>query len=73
MTSYILLLSLTSECRKKFREKPERIREVNKETEAFGAKVLQQYAVLDRSDFNMIFQPSLKNRSFLLRLFNDFS
>ena len=51
MPIYILLSTLTSEGRKTIRERPERIKEVNKEIEAFGAKVLQQYAVLGRYDF----------------------
>ncbi len=51
MPIYVLLSSLTSEGRKTIKERPERIKEVNKEIEAFGAKVLQQYAVLGRYDF----------------------
>jgi uncharacterized protein with GYD domain len=37
---YVLLSTLTSEGRKTIKERPERIKEVNKEIEAFGAKVL---------------------------------
>ncbi len=33
------------------KERPERIREVNKEVEALGAKILAQYAVLGPYDF----------------------
>src|SRR3972149_10133821 len=51
MPIYILLSTLTSEGRKTIKERPERIKEVNKEIEAFGAKVLKQYAVLGRYDF----------------------
>ena len=51
MPIYILLSSLTSEGRKTIKERPARIKEVNKEIESFGAKVLQQYAVLGRYDF----------------------
>ncbi|MCW4009621.1 MAG: GYD domain-containing protein [Candidatus Bathyarchaeota archaeon] len=51
MPIYILLSTLTSEGRKTLKERPERIKEVNKEIEAFGAKVLQQYSVLGRYDF----------------------
>jgi len=51
MPIYILLSTLTPEGRKTIKERPERIKEVNKEIEAFGAKVLQQYAVLGRCDF----------------------
>ena len=51
MPIYILLSTLTSEGRKTIKTRPERIKEVNKEIEAFGARVLQQYAVLGRYDF----------------------
>ena len=51
MPTYILLSTLTAEGRKTVKSKPERIREVNKEIEAFGAKVLGQYAVLGPYDF----------------------
>jgi uncharacterized protein with GYD domain len=48
---YILLSTLTAEGRKTLKSKPDRIKEVNKEIEAFGAKVLSQYAVLGPYDF----------------------
>ena len=51
MPRYILLSTLTAEGRKTIKEKPERIREVNREIEAFGAKVVIQYAVLGPYDF----------------------
>jgi uncharacterized protein with GYD domain len=51
MPMYILLSTLTPEGRKTIKENAERIREVNKEIEAFGAKVLTQYAVLGPYDF----------------------
>lgn len=51
MPTYILLSTLTAEGRKTIKEKPGRIQEVNKEIEAFGAKVLSQYAVLGPYDF----------------------
>ena len=57
MPIYILLSTLTSEGRKTIKERPERIKEVNKEIEAFGAKVLKQYAVLGRYDFVSIVEP----------------
>jgi uncharacterized protein with GYD domain len=50
MPIFILLSTLTSEGRKTIKERPERVKEVNKEIEAFGAKVLQQYSVLGRYD-----------------------
>ncbi|MEM2107787.1 MAG: GYD domain-containing protein [Candidatus Bathyarchaeia archaeon] len=59
MPIYILLSTLTSEGRKTIKERPERIKEVNKEIEAFGAKVLQQFAVLGRYDFvNIVEAPN---------------
>lgn len=48
---YILLSTLTADGRKTLKSKPDRIKEVNKEIEAFGAKVLGQYAVLGPYDF----------------------
>jgi uncharacterized protein with GYD domain len=51
MSTYILLSSLTDEGRKTVQKKPERIREVNREIEGMGAKVLGQYAVLGPYDF----------------------
>jgi len=48
---YVLLSRLTDEGAKTIKDKPERIKEVNKEIEAFGAKVLHQYATLGRYDF----------------------
>ena len=48
---YILLSSLTDEGWKTVREKPERIREVNKELQAYGVRVISQYAVLGPYDF----------------------
>lgn len=42
---------LTDEGWKTIRENPERIKEVNREIEAFGAKVLHQWAVLGQYDF----------------------
>jgi len=59
MPVYVLLSTLTSEGRKTIKEKPERIKEVNKEIEVFGAKVLEQYAVLGRYDFvNIVEAPN---------------
>ena len=54
----MLLSKLTDEGWKTIRERPERIKEVNKELEAFGVKVLNQYAVLGQYDFvNIIEAP----------------
>jgi uncharacterized protein with GYD domain len=46
-----MLSTLTDEGRKTVRMRPERIKEVNKELEKMGVKVLAQYAVLGPYDF----------------------
>lgn len=51
MATYVLLSSVTDEGAKTIKERPERIKEVNKEVEALGAKVVAQYAVLGPYDF----------------------
>ena len=51
MPHYIMLSTLTDEGRKTIKERPERIMQVNKEVEAMGAKVINQYAVLGPYDF----------------------
>lgn len=56
MPTYVLLSTLTSEGRKTVKERPERIREVNKEIERFGVKILSQYAVLGEYDFVSIIE-----------------
>lgn len=56
MAKYILLSTLTTEGRKTIKDRPVRIQEVNKEIEAFGAKVLDQYAVLGPYDFVTILE-----------------
>lgn len=50
MPHYILLSNLTDEGLKTIKEKPGRIKEVNKELEAFGVKVIAQYATLGPYD-----------------------
>ncbi|MCH8902186.1 MAG: GYD domain-containing protein [Chloroflexi bacterium] len=54
MAIYILLSTLTDEGRKTISGRPERIQEVNKEIEAMGAKVVDQYAVLGVYDFTSV-------------------
>ena len=51
MATYVLLSSLTDEGRKTVKHRPERIQEVNREIESWGAKVTAQYAVLGNYDF----------------------
>ena len=59
MPYYILLSSLTDEGWKTVREKPERIKEVNEELQAFGVRVISQYAVLGHYDFvNIVEAPN---------------
>ena len=58
MARYIMLSTLTDEGRKTVKMRPERIKEVNKEIEKMGAKVVAQYAVLGLYDFvNIIEAP----------------
>ena len=51
MAVYVMLTSLTDEGRKTVKESPARIKEVNQEVEAMGAKILAQYALLGPYDF----------------------
>jgi uncharacterized protein with GYD domain len=51
MATYILLSNLTDEGAKTIKNNPGRIKEVNKEIEALGVTVKNQYAVLGRFDF----------------------
>jgi uncharacterized protein with GYD domain len=54
-----MLSTLTDEGRKTIRENPIRIKEVNKEVEAMGVKILAQYATLGPYDFvNILESPS---------------
>lgn len=59
MALYLMLTTLTDEGRKTIKEKPERIREVSKEVENMGVKILAQYALLGQYDFaNILEAPS---------------
>ena len=51
MAFYVMLTTLTDEGRKTVKANPQRIREVNKEVEAMGVKILAQYALLGQYDF----------------------
>ncbi|MFC1983670.1 GYD domain-containing protein [Chloroflexota bacterium] len=51
MAIYVMLTTLTDEGRKTIKENPQRIKEVNKEVEAMGGKILAQYAILGQYDF----------------------
>jgi uncharacterized protein with GYD domain len=56
MAVYVMLTTLTDEGRKTIKENPKRIKEVNKEVEAMGVKILAQYTVLGPYDFVNIFE-----------------
>ncbi len=51
MPTYVMLTKLTTWGRKTVKERPERIKEVNKEVEAMGARIRAQYALLGPYDF----------------------
>jgi len=51
MAVYVMLTTLTDEGRKTIKQKPERIKEVNKEVEGMGVKILCQYALMGGYDF----------------------
>ena len=51
MATYVMLTTLTDQGRKTIKENPQRIKEVNKEVEAMGIKILAQYALLGPYDF----------------------
>ncbi len=51
MPTYIMLSTLTPEGRQTLHKSPKRMEEVNKEIEAFGCKVVSQYALLGFYDF----------------------
>jgi uncharacterized protein with GYD domain len=51
MPTYILLSSLTAQGVQTLKANPDRLREVNKDVEELGAKVLHQWATLGDYDF----------------------
>ncbi len=51
MAIYVMLTTLTDQGRKTLKENPQRIKEVNKEVEAMGVRILAQYALLGPYDF----------------------
>ena len=59
MSIYLMLTNLTDEGRKTVYENPDRIKEVNKEVEYAGVKIIAQYALLGPYDFvNILEAPS---------------
>jgi uncharacterized protein with GYD domain len=64
MAIYMMLTNLTDEGRRTIKENPRRIKEVNKEVEAMGVKILSQYALLGPYDFaNIIEAPGNEEMS----------
>ena len=49
--TYVIMSTLTAKGKTTIGAKPERIREVNKEIEAMGVRIISQYAVLGPYDF----------------------
>ena len=61
MAIYVMLTTLTDEGRKTLKSNPQRIKEVNKEVESMGVKILSQYATLGPYDFiNILDAPDNK-------------
>ena len=62
MATYILLSRLTDCGAETIKEKPDRIKEVNREIEAYGARVVHQYATLGEYDFvNVVEAPDISS------------
>ncbi len=61
MPVYVMLTTLTDEGRKTIKANPQRIKEVNREVQAMGVKILSQYALLGPYDFvNILEAPDNK-------------
>ncbi len=61
MPRYIMLTSLTDDGAATIKKNPERIKEVNKDVEALGGRVIDQYAVLGEYDFiNILEAPDME-------------
>lgn len=59
MALYVMLTTLTDDGRKTIKDNPDRIRDVDREVEAMGVKILAQYALLGPYDFvNVLEAPS---------------
>ena len=58
MATYLLLTTYTDDGRKTIRDDPDKIKEINKEIELMGIKIVAQYALLGQYDFvNIIEAP----------------
>ncbi|MCX7911835.1 MAG: GYD domain-containing protein [Dehalococcoidales bacterium] len=51
MPLYVMMTNLTDEGRRTVKTNPDRIKEVNKEVEAMGVKIIAQYVTLGQYDF----------------------
>ena len=61
MPTYLMLSSLTEKGTQTLNSNPARLREVNRDVEELGAKVLHQWATLGRFDFvNIVEAPDEK-------------
>jgi uncharacterized protein with GYD domain len=59
MSVYLMLTTLTDAGRKALQDDPEILKEINKEVEFMGVKILTQYALLGQYDFvNIIEAPN---------------
>jgi len=59
MPIYLMLTTLTDIGRRAVQDDPETLREINKEVEYMGVKILDQYALLGQYDFvNILEAPS---------------
>jgi len=59
MSVYLMLTTLTDAGRKALQDNPEILKEINKEVEFMGVKILTQYALLGQYDFvNIVEAPN---------------
>jgi uncharacterized protein with GYD domain len=59
MSVYLMLTTLTDAGRKALQEDPEILKEINKEVEFMGVKIMTQYALLGQYDFvNIVEAPN---------------
>ena len=62
MSVYLMLTTLTDAGRKSIQEDPESLRDINKEIEYMGVRILDQYALLGQYDFvNILDAPDNEN------------
>lgn len=61
MAIYVMFTTLTNEGRKTIEYDPNRIKQVNKEVEAMGVKILAQYVLMGHYDFvNILDAPDIE-------------